>query len=324
MATTQTSDLLTDTVAYNKVLRYGLHKRNYFDQVATVQSFPQTHPGSSVKWNFTTVTGSQDIEQTSTLTETTDVTPVTLADSMVTVTISEYGAAAKVTAYLMAVSYLDELLRALTWVGKSAGATLDRVARNTLVAGTNVLYSGTATARNDVATSENLTGANVRQATAFLRKKFADTFTMDDYMAFIHPDVSYDLRGSTATNNWYDVAQRNEGGGRIWRGAIGKFENNIFIETPSVGIFTDAGNGAGATGTIDVYPTLFVGKEALGKAWSENGQNGPQPRVVESPVIDNLRRFQGYGWHWIGGYALVRDVEELVRYESASTIGTNA
>ena len=40
-----------------------------------------------------------------------------------------------------------------------------------------------------------------------------------------------------------------------------------------------------------MYPAIFVGQEALVKAWAENvddGDNGPEPVPVFSPVTDNL------------------------------------
>jgi hypothetical protein len=39
-------------------------------------------------------------------------------------------------------------------------------------------------------------------------------------------------------------------------------------------------------------------------------------------VTDNLRRFQGVGWYWLGGYGRFREAS-LFRQESASSIGTN-
>lgn len=79
----------------------------------------------------------------------------------------------------------------------------------------------------------------------------------------------------------------------------------------------------GVTESTDVYATLLMGRQALAKAWSSSDGNGPNPRVVVTPVTDNLRRFTGFGWYWLGGYSTFR-AASLRRIESSSSIGTNA
>ena len=95
-----------------------------------------------------------------------------------------------------------------------------------------------------------------------------------------------------------------------------------FIETPRAKIFEDASNGSGSTGTIDVYCTHIMGRQALAKAHSIVDGNGPFPRVVRGPVVDVLSRFQPVGWYWLGGYARFREAA-LRRVESSSSIGAN-
>lgn len=99
---------------------------------------------------------------------------------------------------------------------------------------------------------------------------------------------------------------------------MGAFEGFRFIESPTVAPFVDAGVGA----TVDVYPTLFLGREALAKAYSNADGGGPQPRVVMSPVIDKLRRFTPMGWYWLGGYSRFREAA-IYRLETSSSIGAN-
>jgi N4-gp56 family major capsid protein len=106
----------------------------------------------------------------------------------------------------------------------------------------------------------------------------------------------------------------------IWNGEVGTFENFRFIETPRAPVFADAGS---STTLTDVYGTLFLGRQALAKAYSNTDGNGPQPRVVPGPVVDHLRRFVPMGWYHFVGYARFRDAS-LRRVETASTIGSNA
>ena len=93
-----------------------------------------------------------------------------------------------------------------------------------------------------------------------------------------------------------------------------------FIESPRAPIFADAGS---STTLTDVYATLIFGRQALAKAYSIQDGGGPLPTVFPTPIIDNLRRFQGAAWYWLGGYAIFRQAA-LRRIESSSSIGTNS
>ncbi|NBV34286.1 MAG: N4-gp56 family major capsid protein [Proteobacteria bacterium] len=87
MALTQTSDLLTDQTAFDRIAYFALRSELLFDAVADVMPVAQSMPGSSVKFTIF-----NDLsEKTSTLTEDTDVTPVAMGDSQVEVTLAEYG-----------------------------------------------------------------------------------------------------------------------------------------------------------------------------------------------------------------------------------------
>ena len=104
---------------------------------------------------------------------------------------------------------------------------------------------------------------------------------------------------------------------------IGTFESVRFIETPRTKVRANASDGAGSTGTIDVYDTYIMGRQALAKAYSFVDGNGPVPQIRRGPVVDSLMRFNPMGWYWLGGYGLFRQAS-LRRIESSSSIGVNA
>jgi len=254
-------------------------------------------------------------EVTATLTESADMTTgAALADTTVALTLSEYGNAVQTTAKIRGTSYMDELLRALVAIGKNAGQSLDTLAYTSLVGATataQIIYSGTATSR--ATTSANINGGLVRQAVTNLRRNYADPLANDLYVAFIHPNVVYDLAGDSSTFQWFNPAAYSDAD-RIWNGFIGRYAGAMFVESASV---TSQGTGSGA---VNAYQTLFVGNEALGKVFAVMEGNGPQPVVVESPVTDTFRRFVGYGWYWLGAYGVVRN-QAVVRVESVATLG---
>ena len=321
MAYTQQSSVSVDQVAFDRIAYFALRSELLFDQAADVQPTAQSMPGSGV-----TFTIFNDLAAaTSTLTETSDVTAVALSDSQVTVTLNEYGNAVITTAKLRGTSFLDVDTAAANIVGYNAGDSIDQVVRDVLAGGTNVVYGGggasTPSSRTTVAAEDIIEANDVRKVTAQLRAANAASFN-GLYMGFIHPDVSYDLRRETGAASWRDphVYQDTMG---IYNGEIGAFEGVRFIETPRAKVFADASDGAGSTGTVDVYCTHIMGRQALAKAHSATDGNGATPRIVRGPVTDSLARLQPIGWYWLGGYGRFREAS-LRRIESSSSIGANS
>jgi len=321
MSKTQTSSLLTDQTAFDRIAYFALRSELLFDAVADVMPVAQSMPGSSVKFTiFNDLTA-----VTSTLTEDTDVTPVAMSDSQVEVTLAEYGNAVNTTAKLRGTSFLDVDAAAANIVGYNAGISIDSIIRDVLAAGTNVIFGGGGSSdpvsRTTVQVEDIIEANDVRKIVSALRSANAVSFN-GMYMGYIHPDVSFDLRRETGVASWRDPHVYSDPAG-IYNGEVGAFEGVRFIETPRAKIFTDASNGSGSAGTIDVYCTHICGRQALAKAHSVVDGNGPFPRVVRGPVVDVLSRFQPVGWYWLGGYARFREAS-LRRIESSSSIGANS
>ena len=318
---TTTSSLSVDQVAFDRLAYFALRSEMLFDQAADVQPVAQAMPGTGV-----TFTIFNDIAAaTSTLSETTDVTPTALSDSQVTVTLNEYGNAVVTTAKLRGTAFLDVDSAAANIIGYNAGDSLDQVVREVLAAGSNVAYAtGGATpptTRVGMAVDDLLVANDIRKQVAALRGANVATFN-GSYIGFIHPDVSYDFRSATDASAWRTPANYVDPTG-IYNGEIGLFESVRFIETPRAKVFTNVFNGAGAAGTGDSYATLIMGRQALAKAFSAQDGNGAMPKIVRGNVTDILMRLQPMGWYWLGGYGRFREAS-LRRIESASSIGANA
>ncbi len=331
MAITQTTDVSTDIAAHKRLMYYALRPQLFFDQVCDVDSTNATNQGATVTFYFST----EFTAQTSALTQNADVTPMTMADTTLTLTLLEYGAAAQTTAKLRATSFLDVMTTLANLLGYNAGISVDTLAVNALAAATNVAYSDYATSANTFVTTgtqanvnriiaaDVFSGPMVRFAAAKLRGANVMPFADGLYRGYIHPDVAYDFKGSTGGTNWSDphIYSSPEG---IWNGTIGAFQGVRWMETPRGPIVADAGDGAGGAGTVDAYRSFVLGQQALAKAFSLGplGEYGEQPTFVESPVIDLLQRFRGAGWKHLVAYGVFRQasVWQLV---SSSSIGAN-
>jgi N4-gp56 family major capsid protein len=318
---TTTSSLSVDQVAFDRLAYFALRSELLFDQAADVQPTQQAMPGSGV-----TFTIFADIAAaTSTLNEVTDVTPTALSDSQVTVTLNEYGNAVVTTAKLRGTAFLDVDSAAANIIGYNAGDSIDQVVRDVLAGGTNVVYgtggSTDPSSRTTIQAEDIISANDVRRVVAQLRAANVATFN-GDYMGFIHPDVSYDFRSATDAAAWRTPANYVDPTG-IYNGEIGKFESVRFIETPRAKVFANASDGSGSTGTVDVYCTHIMGRQALAKAFSVTDGNGAVPKIVRGNVTDLLMRLQPLGWYWLGGYGRFREAS-LRRIESSSSIGVNA
>jgi len=316
VALTQVSSLNLTQNAYERLVYFALRPELFYDSVVEVGTTNLTNPGSTV---YFTITSDLAVASTA-LSETVDVTPVAMSDSQVSVTLNEYGNAVQTTARLRATAFAQVNPLVANVIGFNAGVSIDTVARNTAEAGSNVRYVSTTQARVNVNTSDTLVGNNVRRAVAELRGANVATFN-GMYKGMIHPDVSYDFRGATGGTNWSDPHVFSDPSG-IYNGVIGNFQGVQFMETSRAPLFVNASNGSGATGNIDVYGTLIMGRQALAKAYSTGGGYGAQPVLVDVPVTDALRRFEGMGWKHFVGYGRFREAS-LRRIESASSIGTN-
>jgi N4-gp56 family major capsid protein len=317
---TQLSSLSVDQVAFDRLAYFALRSELLFDQAADVQPVQQAMPGTGV-----TFTIFADISAaTSTLNEVTDVTPVALSDSQVTVTLNEYGNAVVTTAKLRGTAFTDVDSAAANIIGYNAGDSIDQVIREVLAAGTNVVYATggttTPTSRESISTDDILHADDVRRVVAQLRGANVATFN-GSYMGYIHPDVSYDFRSNTDVSAWRTPANYVNPEG-IYNGEIGLFESVRFIETPRAKVFANASNGTSTTGTIDAYCTHVMGRQALAKAYATQDGNGAVPKIVRGNVTDVLMRLQPVGWYWLGGYGRFREAS-LRRIESSSSIGSN-
>jgi N4-gp56 family major capsid protein len=320
MAISQASSLSVDQSAYDRLAYFALRSEMLFDQAADVQATNQAMPGAAVIFTIF----SELAAATSTLSETADLTPATMGDSQVTVTLAEYGNTVATTAKLRGTAFLDVDAAAANLIGYNAGDSMDQVVREVLAGGTNVAYGGGGSSdpssRVTVAAEDIIEANDVRKQTAALRAANVATFN-GYYMGYIHPDVSYDLRRETGNASW-NAPHVNVDTANIYNGEIGTFESVRFIETPRAKVFTDASNGTSTTGNVDVYCTHIMGRQALAKAYSQIDGNGVVPKVVRGPVVDSLMRFNPIGWYWLGGYGRFREAS-LRRIESSSSIGAN-
>jgi len=277
---------------------------------------------ADVKWNNTEPMPGKDVTftiisalapATTALGESTEPTPVNVSDTQKTVTLVEYGNAIKNTKKLRLTTFLNFDIAIPREVASNMEESMDIIARDVLVAGTNVLYGGTAVSRVTVAATHTITANNVRRARAFLAGKNTPMPAGSPmYVGIIHPDVDYDLQAESGQQAWSAPHVYGTDTAAIYSGEVGALSGVRFVENANSRNFVDAGVGA----TVDVYVTLFCGLQALGEAVGE-----AQHMVLSGP-FDDLQRFLSVGWYALEGFGRIRE-NSLTRYETASSIGAN-
>lgn len=188
-------------------------------------------------------------------------------------------------------------------LGDQAGDTIDQLTRNVLVAGTNIIYSGTGnTARDEVAAADVITAANIDTAEETLKAskaKFITSFVNPStgistsplapcFIAIIH---TYTTKTVRAFTGFVPVEKYSIPSERMV-GEIGKYGNTRFIETVNAKVFTGAGTGA-----IDIYATLILAKYA----YATSRINGFALQNIVKPLgsagsADPLNQRETSGW----------------------------
>lgn len=307
--------------AYDRALEFALRAQPMFRMVADKRPVQQAMPGSSVVFEIY-----QDLTQAITpLNELVDPDAVAAGNpTTVSVTLNEYGNSILVSNKLDLFSFTDVTAGLVNQVAWNLVDSVDLLVQNTLATGTQTLRSngsstapgygfGTTpsnpTALTDISATDTFNSDMARFAVAQLRTNKVHPNKGSYYTAYIHPQVSYDLRRETGAAAWRDP-HNYSAAGNIWAGEIGEYEGACYIETPRAQN-VQSGAGAGATQTR-VYNTYYTGQQALAEAVAE------EFHTVRGPVVDKLTRFQPLGWYGVAGWSLYRPESLIVAQSSSS------
>ena len=247
MALTTASTLSVNKAMYEQVAYLALRPELYFDALATVKASDQgPKRGTSVTFTF-----NNDLAPATTaLTDGTDITPVAMSDSQVTVTPAEYGNAIQLTAKNKATAFYELNPLAADLIGWNAGLSVDQIAATTAVTGNKVVYVGQIN-RTSLTKSNILVGNNVRAAKAYMKKYHVKGFN-GLLKGIMHPDVVYDFTGQTGGTNWSDPHVYQDTSG-IYNGVIGTFQGVQFMEVDRDAlVFADASANTFTISTITV------------------------------------------------------------------------
>jgi len=289
--------------AYDRYVEFALRSQPLMRDLVTKRPVQQAMPGSSVVFSLY-----QDLaDATSALTETTDPDSVAISNvTQVTVTLAEYGNVVLNTRLLGETSFADVDPGVANLIAFNLASSIDALVTATASGGTNVEYSGNATATGNVDAADTLGGADVRKVVAKLRAANAVPKSGSLYAAYTHPETAHDLRGETGALAFEDI-RKYTGPENILQGVTGVLGGAFFVETSRVKTATDGASSA------KVYRTIVCGDQSIAEAVAV------EPNVVIGEVVDKLKRFRPMGWYGLLGHARYRE-DALYRIESGSSI----
>jgi N4-gp56 family major capsid protein len=296
---------LTDLVetAYDRQVEWALRSMPQFRAVVDKRPAAQAMPGDVV---VMTIQGDLSSLATTPLSETVDLDAVARpAPTRVSVTLLEYGNAEINTIRLDKLAFTNVDSEMSITIARNMADTMDRLVRNVLDTGTQTLYQDdddTIDLTDPTGTLKPLTAKLCAIPPAKMRAASVDPRMGESYVAFIHPDQSYDLRLETGDQGWLRPHQY-QSERAIYAGEVGQFVGNVFIETPRV----DKAAGR--------YTSFFLGRQAVAEAVAI------EPHTVVGPVVDKLKRFYPLGWHSLIGWNVYRN-EAIWKVFTGSTISS--
>ena len=301
---------------YDTELLENARAELFYAQFAKRQPLPKNHKGQVEwrKWNT--------FDRAAKLTEGVIPTGQKFGVTTVTGAVDQYGTYTAITDKLELRAYDDVILGATEEMGASAAETQEKLIRDALLLGTNVLYCDNVTlATGAVGTTPTqcsemeasatqmslLTPAMINKAVTILKKNRAPRIN-GRYYAVIHPSVAHDLRQSEGWIEAHKYAAPEE----LFNGEIGELHGVRFIENVFAPVIKE-GSGSAA-----VYATYFFGKDSFGIIDPEGG-------ALEMIIHDKgeiggpLNQFSTIGYKFETNGATILYPERLLRVMSCSS-----
>ena len=298
----------------------------FYAQFAKRQPLPANHKGQVEwrKWNT--------FERAGKLTEGVIPTGQKFGVTTVTGAVDQYGTYTAITDKLELRAYDDVILGATEEMGASAAETQEKLIRDALLQGTNVLYcdnvdpatgaaatgsgvvvtpTGCAQMEASASAMSMLTPAMINKAVTILKKNRVPRIG-GRYYAVVHPSVAHDLRQCEAWIEAHKYGSPEE----LYNGEIGELHGVRFIENVFAPVLggDDYQNKAGGV----TYATYFFGKDAFGIIDPEGG-------ALEMIVHDKgeiggpLNQFSTIGYKFETNGATILYPERLLRVMSCSS-----
>lgn len=296
-----------------------------YAQFGKKQPLPKNHKGSVEwrKWNTFAVAGK--------LQEGVIPSGQKFGQTKLTGSIDQYGTYTAISDKLELRAYDNIILGCTEEMGASAAETQEKLIRDALLVGTNVLYCdninkdtgafiSTPTSCAAMGAGGGASGADgwslltpsmINKAVTIMKKNRVPRIN-GRYYAVVHPSVAHDLR---ECDGWLE-AHKYAAAEELFNGEIGELHGVRFIENvfaPVLGGDTYKNKSGGCT-----YATYFFGKDAFGII---DPEGGALEMIVKdkSQIGGPLNQFSTIGYKFETNGATILYQERLLRVMSSSS-----
>ena len=282
--------------AYDRLVTFALRETPSFRSCVDRRPVNVTNPGDTVYFTWYA-----DLATTTApLSETVSPDSIAIANpTRTSVTVNEYGTWVPKSLRLQKTAFTQPDMEIAELLARQQGDTIDALIKAKMDASTNTLIPG-------ASNTAVLTAAGVRQIRNKMRAKNVAFRDGANYVAHIHPDVSFDLMGESGTNVWASPHTYVDTGA-IYAGEVGRYSAVRFIENTRNTVDTNGVNPS-------IYNTYVWGQQALVEAVAV------EPHTVIGPQTDALNRLAPVGWYGFLGWSLFRP-EALMVVKSGSSLG---
>ena len=275
---------------YDTELLENTRENLIFAQLGKKQTLPANH-GKIVEWRKWNTLG--DVSK---LTEGVIPEGKKLGQTSQTVEIAQYGDYVSISDQLELHALDDTILGATEELGAASAKTYDKLVRDTLLTGTNIINAEGA-----------LTPGDIAKAVTQLKKKNVKPHSGNRYVAVIHPSVAHDLRQNEEWIEYHKYAATTE----IFNGEIGELHGVRFVESTLAPV--------GAEGENVFYSTFVFGKDAFAVVDPEGA--GMETIIKDKSEIGGpLNQFSTVGCKFSMAAAILYP-EAMVQIYSGSSYG---
>ena len=292
-------------VVYAREIEFKALPVMRFFQFATVKTELGTTPGLTIQ-----MLTYDNLKLGGSLTEGTRMNTQALSSSMKSITVKEHGNAIAVSELLLQSSFDDVMASATALLGRDYALVMDTSLRDTALSGTNVVYASKGngdkvSARTGLDATCKFKVSTVKDAVEILATNNAPKYQGTNWICFVHPHQSRDLRDDNAWINASNYGAPEQ----LFTGEIGRIDDVRFIETTIMcngkAPETDPAykrvlrNGE-ESNTVDVYQSVIFGDNYYALAI------GLPVELRDNGVID-FGREHGLAWYSIFGTGLLHD-----------------
>lgn len=289
----------TDAVrtVYSKEIEFKALPVMRFFQFATVKTELGTEPGLTIS-----MLTYDNLALGGALTETTSMTTQALSGSTKQITVQEYGNAVAASELLIQSSFDDIMASTTTLLGRDYAMVVDCELRDAALGNTAyIVYAGGKTSRATLTAADKLNVATIKDAIEILATNNAPKYANTNWICFVHPHQSRDLRDDSAWINASNYGAPEQ----LFTGEIGRIDDTRFIETTLMcngacaatdpAFVAELKAGAdGAPSDTNVYQAVIFGDAYFGIAFS-------LPVELRDNGVEDFGRKRSLAWYAIFG-----------------------